>query len=74
MAVRKWSDFSEGQQAALIAAASVQVALAVAAWTDLAARPAEQVNGRKSTWAAVIAVNFVGPLAYFAKGRRRAET
>ncbi len=51
---------------------SVQVSLAVAAWTDLAQRPAREVNGRKRTWSAIIAINFIGPLLYFRKGRRRA--
>jgi hypothetical protein len=37
---------------------------------DLARRPPASVNGRKDVWAAAIAVNFVGPLAYFAWGRR----
>lgn len=48
-----------------------QVALAVSAWTDLATRSLDQINGSKAKWAAVIAVNFVGPVLYFTKGRRR---
>ena len=44
--------------------------LATAAWVDLAVRPAARVNGRKDVWAAVIGINFVGPIAYFARGRR----
>ena len=31
---------------------------------------AEEVVGSKGKWAAIIAINFVGPLAYFARGRR----
>jgi hypothetical protein len=50
---------------------AVQVSLAAAAWTDLARRPARAVNGPKGVWALVIAVNTVGPLAYFRWGRRR---
>jgi hypothetical protein len=46
------------------------VSLAVSAWADLAERPAEQVNGRKRRWAAIIAINFVGPVLYFTRGRR----
>jgi hypothetical protein len=52
----------------------VQVALAAAAWTDLARRPADRVNGRKPVWAAVIALNFIGPLLYFSRGRRGAQS
>jgi hypothetical protein len=47
------------------------LSLAATAWVDLARRPRDQVNGPKGAWAAVIAVNFVGPISYFAFGRRR---
>ncbi|EWT00385.1 membrane protein [Intrasporangium oryzae NRRL B-24470] len=67
---RKWSDLSRGQQRAVVIAGTVQIALATAAWVDLARRPAEEVNGSKAMWAAIIAINFVGPVAYFARGRR----
>jgi hypothetical protein len=49
---------------------ALQLALATSAWTDLARRPADRVAGRKAVWAAVIAVNWVGPLAWFRFGRR----
>lgn len=68
---KQWSDLSTGQQAAIVALGAVEVGLAVAAWVDLARRPAERVNGSKRVWAAAIAVNFLGPVAYFWKGRRR---
>ncbi len=71
MGVRRWTDLTEQQKALILVAASVQLSLAATAWTDLARRPADQVRGSKAAWAAAIAVNFVGPLAYFARGRRR---
>jgi len=49
----------------------VQVALLAAALVDLRRRPADQINGSKAVWSAVAFVNFLGPLAYFAFGRRR---
>lgn len=64
-------ELTSGQQAAVLALASVQLSLATTAWADLATRPAPQVNGRKRVWAAVIAVNFVGPVLYFTQGIRR---
>jgi len=70
MAHKKWSDLTSGQQAAIVVAGCVQVSLAAAAWADLARRPAEEVVGSKGKWAAIIAINFIGPLAYFARGRR----
>ena len=50
--------------------ASVQLSLSATAWADLVTRPAALVNGRKGVWAAVIGVSFLGPIAYFARGRR----
>lgn len=69
---RRWNDLAPAQKLLVILLASLQVSLAVAAWADLAQRPADQVNGRKRTWAAVIAINFIGPLLYFRRGRRPA--
>ena len=68
---RNWSDLTPQERTGMVVAASVQLALAAAAWTDLARRPAELVRGPKLVWAALIAVNFVGPIAYFVVGRRR---
>ncbi|WP_326473750.1 PLDc N-terminal domain-containing protein [Actinophytocola sp.] len=49
----------------------VQVALAAVAWIDLGRRPAERVRGRKAVWAVVIAINYVGPIAYLCCGRTK---
>lgn len=70
MRARHWSELTDRQQTALLVAASVQLALSATAWADLATRPVALVNGRKGVWAAIIGVNFLGPLAYFARGRR----
>jgi hypothetical protein len=67
---KKWSDLTSGQQRAILVAGGVQLALAATAWADLARRPATEIQGSKGRWAAIIAINFVGPLAYFARGRR----
>lgn len=69
MGRRSWADLSTGQRVSAGVLATGQVALAVAAWADLARRDAAEVRGRKPVWAAVIAVNYVGPIAYFARGR-----
>lgn len=68
---RSWDDLTPGQQTTVLTLASVQLSLAVTAWTDLAFRPASEVRGGKGRWAAVIAVSFVGPLVYFTRGIRR---
>ena len=50
----------------------VQVGLLAAALLDLRGRPAAELTAPKPVWMAACFVNFVGPLAYFAFGRRRA--
>jgi hypothetical protein len=69
MRQRHWSELTERQKRALLLAASLQVLLSATAWADLANRPAALVNGRKSVWAVIIGVNFLGPIAYFVRGR-----
>lgn len=70
MAKKKWTDLTDGQRTGLVALIAVQVSLAVSAWADLASRYPSQVRGSKGTWAAVIAINFIGPILYFTRGRR----
>lgn len=74
MATKRWSDLSDREKTAILVAASVQISLAATAWVDLARRPAELVRGPKPAWALAIAVNVVGPIAYFTVGRRRAPS
>lgn len=68
---RQWRDLSRGQRIAFLVGAAVQITLAVTAWRDLARRPANTVNGPKRLWAAIIGINYAGPIAYFIVGRRR---
>jgi hypothetical protein len=71
MTRRRWRDLAPRQQTAVLVLGSIQLSLAATAWTDLARRPAEEVNGSKARWALIIAINFLGPAAYFRWGRRR---
>jgi hypothetical protein len=68
---KRWAELSTPQRAGVVAAGAVQLGLLSAALRDLARRSSAEVNGSKRVWAAVSFVNFVGPLAYFAFGRRR---
>lgn len=69
-AKKKWNDLSDTQRAGLLVLISLQLSLAATAWTDLASRPAAKVQGSKGKWAAIIAINFIGPVLYFLRGRR----
>jgi hypothetical protein len=68
---KRWSDLSTEQRAAVVGAALAQMGLLGAALRDLRRRPSAQIKGSKAMWAALSFVSFVGPLAYFAFGRRR---
>ena len=67
---KQWSDLTLTQQGLIIASAAVEFALTAAALMDLARRPADQVRGPKPLWVLGCIVQPVGPLAYFALGRR----
>lgn len=69
MAPRSWSEMSATQRRAVTVLGAAELALAVAAWVDLARRPAWAVAGNKTRWAGVIAISWVGPVLYFTRGR-----
>lgn len=68
---RSFSDLSAPARAGVVAAGVGQVTLALLAFTDLAGRRKEDIRGPKPAWIPVILVNWFGPLAYFAFGRKR---
>jgi hypothetical protein len=68
---QRWGALSPTQQKATVGAGIVQVALCIAALADIRRRPADQINGKKPMWVALAFVNTIGPLAYFAFGRKR---
>lgn len=70
VASRKWSELTPSQRRAITVAGTVEVLMTVAAWRDLARRPAGAVRGPKPAWALGVLVQPVGPVAYFALGRR----
>jgi hypothetical protein len=71
MAERKrWSDLSGRQRWSISGVGVVQLTLLLAALRDLRRRPPEQINGSKKLWTAAVFVNWIGPIAYFIKGRR----
>ena len=69
MSHKKWSELRPWARAGIVAMSAIEFLLAGSAWIDLARRSPAQVRGRKAVWALAIAVNFVGPFAYFRWGR-----
>ena len=68
---RRWADLSDRQRALLLTAATAELSLKIAALVDINRRPADQIRGPKALWRAAMAVNLLGPLSYFAMGRKR---
>ena len=71
MAKQKWSDLSERTRRLIVVAGVAEAALKVAMLIDLKRRPADQIRGPKWLWRPLALVNLVGPISYFAWGRRR---
>jgi hypothetical protein len=68
---KRWSDLTEAQRRLLVAAAIAEASLKIAALIDIQRRPASQIRGPKVLWRAAMVVNLLGPLSYFAIGRKR---
>jgi hypothetical protein len=71
VANKRWQDLSTGQRRGIVLSSVVQFALLSAALVDIWRRPEEKIRGSKRLWALAAFVNFVGPIAYFAFGRKR---
>jgi hypothetical protein len=69
--VRRWIDLPPAARIGTVAAGAVQLGLLVAALRDLRRRTPAEVRGPRWVWALVSFVNVIGPLSYFAFGRRR---
>lgn len=69
-AKQRWSDVNTPKRWMIVAAGTVQIALQVVALRDISKRTPAQVNGSKTGWVAASFINFVGPIAYFLRGRK----
>jgi hypothetical protein len=67
----RWAQLSATQRRLLVAAAAAEVSLKIAALIDIQRRAASQIRGPKAMWRAAMAVNLLGPVAYFTVGRKR---
>ena len=68
---KKWSELSTAKKIGTGLIGLIQVSLMVAALIDIRRRPADEINGSKKMWTALAFVNWIGPIAYFIKGRKR---
>jgi hypothetical protein len=68
---KRWADLSVTQRRLLVAAAAAEASLKIAALIDIQRRAASQIRGPKALWRAAMVVNLLGPVSYFAVGRKR---
>jgi hypothetical protein len=68
---RGWNDLGPSQRRWVVLLGAVQAGLLTAALRDVVGRPAAELTAPKPVWVGACFVNIVGPLAYFAFGRRR---
>jgi len=68
---KKWSELTRTRRRAIVAAAAVQFVLQALALWDVRRRPTDELKGSRAWWTVATFVNIVGPIAYFAVGRRR---
>ncbi len=73
-AKQRWSELGKRRRRLIVVGGVAQVGLLLAALIDIKRRPAEQIRGPKWLWTALAFVNFVGPISYFAYGRRSPES
>ncbi len=69
---KSWRELSTTQKILAVVLVNVQVLLLLAALADLRRRDAADIRGGKRMWAILVFVNYIGPLAYFTIGRKRA--
>lgn len=70
MAKKTWAELSRAQRRVVVAVGTVEAVMTLAVWRDLAKRPSSRIRGSKLSWALAALIQPVGPLAYFARGRR----
>lgn len=71
---KRWRDLTLTQRVSTVLVGGIQLALLKAALKDIRRRPATEIKGGKRLWTALAFVNGIGPIAYFAFGRKRPGT
>ncbi len=69
----QWSDLSMRNRLVIKAGVAAAI-MGIVMLIDLKRRPADQIRGPKWLWTPMAFVDFLGPILYFAHGRRRPTT
>lgn len=70
----RFRELPRRSQVGVVVLGAAQLGLLIAAERDIQLRPADLIRGPKTRWRLLCLINFVGPLSYFAFGRRRHES
>ncbi len=68
---KRWDEMKRREKAGTAGMGIVTLALTVWALWDIKRRPADQIRGKKRTWAMVSLIQPFGALIYFAFGRTK---
>jgi hypothetical protein len=67
---KRWGDLSGLQKTGIIIGGTLQIGLLVAGLWDVAHRKPEELRGNRRFWIGFMFVDWIGPLTYFAYGRK----
>ena len=67
---KRWADLSEVQKIGIILMGTMQLGLLASGLWDLAHRTPAEVRGDRRLWAGLMFLDWIGPIAYFAYGRK----
>ncbi len=70
MTRKPWKALTMWQRRSIGLLGAIQLVLLIAAQVDLSERSESELNGSKRMWRILTFVNYIGPIAYFAFGRR----
>lgn len=70
---REWKDLTPNQKMLVCIFGVLEFGLLIAALWDLARRSPEEVRGPRKMWIGLVFINWIGPICYFAFGRKKKQ-
>lgn len=70
---KSWRELSPVQKTLNIVMGVVEIVLVSLALRDIARRPGSEINGKKRTWVLTSMIQPIGPIIYFAFGRKKSK-
>ena len=70
MQKKRWADLSGCQRIGIVVGGTIQFGLLVTGLWDLSHRKPAEIRGDRRLWFGLMFINWIGPLVYFAYGRK----